>query len=61
MRWIDRPGASDADAGKSRREIDGESSGSSAMNTSLSVVGGQVPDFSNPTPSGIPAARPALH
>jgi hypothetical protein len=35
--------------------------GSSAMNTSLSVVGGQVPDFSNPTPSGIPAARPALH
>jgi hypothetical protein len=35
--------------------------GSSTMNTSLAVVGGQVPDSSNPTPSGIPAASAALH
>ena len=35
--------------------------GSSTANTSLAIVGGQVPDASNPTPSGIPAASPALH
>jgi hypothetical protein len=35
--------------------------GSSTANSSLAIVGGQIPDASNPTPSGIPAASPALH
>jgi hypothetical protein len=35
--------------------------GSSTSNTPLAVFGGQIPDASNPTPSGIPTAGPALH
>ncbi len=35
--------------------------GASTMNTPNAIVGGQIPDWSNPTPSGLPAASPAMH
>ena len=35
--------------------------GTHEANTSLAVVSGQVPDASNPTPPGLPAASAALN
>lgn len=35
--------------------------GNHDANTPLAVVGGQVPDTSNPTPPGLPSASPALN
>ena len=35
--------------------------GTHPLNSTLAVVGGQTTDASNPTPSGLPGASPALN